>query len=90
LTTASRHNCSENGSIASSLTDWFFAGDWLHRRYTYPEIWREGLKDGQFRNSAQMEWSAAVGDYTFVSDPIVSSSSSFAEIGHERNGSFFP
>ena len=26
--------------ILSSLTDWFFAGDWIHRRYTYPEIWR--------------------------------------------------
>jgi len=46
---------------------------------------------GEFvRNSAQMEWSAAVGDYTFVSDPLVASTSSFAEIGHERNGSFFP
>jgi hypothetical protein len=46
---------------------------------------------GEFvRNSAQMEWSAAVGDYTFVSDAIVTSSSSFAEIGHERNGSFLP
>jgi hypothetical protein len=46
---------------------------------------------GEFvRNTAQMEWSAAVGDYTFVSDPIATSSSSFAEIGHERNGSFFP
>jgi hypothetical protein len=30
--------------IASSLTDWFFAGDWLHRRYTYPEIWRENIE----------------------------------------------
>ncbi|HLY19526.1 MAG TPA: hypothetical protein VKR61_20000 [Bryobacteraceae bacterium] len=28
--------------IVTSLTDWFFAGDWLHRRYTYPEIWRQG------------------------------------------------
>jgi hypothetical protein len=28
--------------IVSSLTDWFFAGDWLHRRYTYSEIWRKG------------------------------------------------
>jgi hypothetical protein len=28
--------------VASSLTDWFFAGDWLHRRWTYPEIWRPG------------------------------------------------
>ena len=30
--------------IASSLTDWFFAGDWLHKRYTYREIWREGAE----------------------------------------------
>jgi hypothetical protein len=28
------------GGVVSSLTDWFFAGDWIHRRYTYPEIWR--------------------------------------------------
>ena len=28
--------------VVSSLTDWLFAGDWIHRRYTYPEIWREG------------------------------------------------
>jgi hypothetical protein len=46
---------------------------------------------GEFiRNVAQMEWTAAVGDYTFVSDPLSTSSSSFAEIGKERNGSFFP
>jgi hypothetical protein len=28
--------------ILSSLTDWLFAGDWIHRRWTYPEIWRKG------------------------------------------------
>ena len=28
--------------IVTSMTDWFFAGDWLHRRYTYPEVWRQG------------------------------------------------
>jgi hypothetical protein len=28
----------------TSLTDWFFAGDWLHQRYTYPEIWRQGVE----------------------------------------------
>jgi hypothetical protein len=28
--------------VVSSLTDWCFAGDWIHRRYTYPEIWRQG------------------------------------------------
>jgi hypothetical protein len=30
--------------VLTSLTDWFFAGDWLHRRYTYPEIWRQGTE----------------------------------------------
>lgn len=41
------------------------------------------------RNKAQMEWTAVVGDYRFVSDPLQTSSSSFAEIGSEQNGSFF-
>jgi hypothetical protein len=30
--------------IVSSFTDWFFAGDWIHRRFTYPEIWRKGVE----------------------------------------------
>ena len=30
--------------IVTSLTDWFFAGDWLHRRWTYPETWRQGVE----------------------------------------------
>jgi len=30
--------------IVSSFTDWFFAGDWIHRRFTYPEIWRKGAE----------------------------------------------
>ena len=30
--------------VLTSLTDWFFAGDWLHRRYTYPEVWRQGAE----------------------------------------------
>jgi hypothetical protein len=46
---------------------------------------------GEFvRNAAQMEWTATVGDLVFRSAPLATSSSSFAEIGHERNGSFFP
>lgn len=28
--------------MVSSLSDWLFAGDWIHRRYTYPEVWRQG------------------------------------------------
>jgi hypothetical protein len=39
--------------------------------------------------SAQMEWSAVVGDYEFVSAPLSTSKSDFAEIGHEQNGVFF-
>ena len=30
--------------VISSLTDWMFAGDWIHRRFTYPEIWRQGTQ----------------------------------------------
>ena len=30
--------------VLTSLTDWFFAGDWIHRRYTYPEVWRQGVE----------------------------------------------
>ncbi len=45
---------------------------------------------GEFiRNTAQMEWTASVGNYTFASDALATSSSSFAEIGQERNGFFF-
>jgi hypothetical protein len=28
--------------ILTSLTDWLFAGDWIHKRWTYPEVWRQG------------------------------------------------
>jgi len=46
---------------------------------------------GEFiRHAAQMEWTATVGDLMFVSDPLATSSSVFAEIGHERNRTFFP
>jgi hypothetical protein len=26
--------------FVTSMTDWLFAGDWLHRRWTYKEVWR--------------------------------------------------
>ena len=46
---------------------------------------------GEFvRNAAQMQWTAKIGDFVFESDPLGLSSSSFAEIGQERNGVFFP
>ena len=40
-------------------------------------------------NTAQMEWTAETTDYKFVSDPLSTSFSAFAELGTERNGSFF-
>jgi hypothetical protein len=49
-----------------------------------------GFAGNFVRNTAQMEWTAITNDYTFVSDPLATSFSAFAEIGTERNGSFFP
>ena len=40
--------------IASSLTDWFFAGDWIHRRWTYPELWRQGAEERAIALSAPL------------------------------------
>jgi hypothetical protein len=42
------------------------------------------------RNSAQMQWTASSGDYDYVSAAASTSASDFAEIGEEKNGSFFP
>ena len=49
-----------------------------------------GLAGEYVRNTAQMEWSADSGDYQYISFGASTSASDFAEIGHERNGSFFP
>lgn len=66
---------------------WGGAGQRVQIRNTDPVY---GGFAGEFiRNTAQMEWTATVGDYAFVSDPLATSSSAFAEIGRERNGSFF-
>lgn len=48
-----------------------------------------GFAGEYVRGQAQMEWTARAGDFHYVSDPLSTSSSSFAELGHERNGSFF-
>lgn len=39
--------------------------------------------------TAQMEWTATAGRYSFASAPLATSSSTFAELGRERNGIFF-
>lgn len=48
-----------------------------------------GFEGNFVRNSAQMEWTAITDRYTFVSDPLSTSFSLFAQVGQERNGSFF-
>lgn len=48
-----------------------------------------GFAGEYVRGQAQMEWTATVGDFRYVSDPIETSSSEFAQLGQERNGSFF-
>ena len=49
-----------------------------------------GFAGAFVRNTAQLEWRANIGDLLLVSDLLATSSSSFAEIGSERNGIFFP
>jgi hypothetical protein len=45
---------------------------------------------GDFRNAtAQMEWSARTPDYDFVSAPLATSLTDAAQLGVERNGSFY-
>ncbi len=43
--------------VVSSLTDWFFAGDWIHRRYTYPEVWRKGAESRRSPSPAHFHFS---------------------------------
>jgi hypothetical protein len=49
-----------------------------------------GFAGEYVRGQAQMEWTATTGDFHYVSAPLSTSSSEFAELGHERNGSFYP
>ena len=66
---------------------WSGVNDRLNIKNTNPVY---GGFGGEFvRTRAQMEWTATVGHYQFVSAPLATSSSSFAELGHERNGVFF-
>ena len=47
----------------------------------------KGIFSGTFAQCmAQMEWQAQAGDFSFESDPLETSSSTFAEIGQETNG----
>jgi hypothetical protein len=67
-----------------------FEVHWAGRSPRQRVVDTAGEMEGQFiRNAATMEWSATTANYKFVSQPASTSSSLFAEIGHERNGAFF-
>jgi hypothetical protein len=51
--------------IVTSLTDWFFAGDWLHRRFTYPEIWRQGAESRAIALTSPLPF-VTCGVFTYV------------------------
>lgn len=51
--------------VVSSLTDWFFAGDWIHRRYTYPEIWRQGKESRAIALTSPLPF-VTVGVFAFI------------------------
>jgi hypothetical protein len=60
------------------------------------EIRRLALRDPQngfeghfVETQAFVQWTSSQEGFTFVSDPLETSTSSFAVIGHERNGVFF-
>jgi hypothetical protein len=46
------------GGVVTSMTDWFFMGDWVYKRFDkHPEIWR--FQRGQGESKA-IAWSAAL------------------------------
>jgi hypothetical protein len=74
------------GSVSFKVV-WSGGGQRVTVRNTSPVY--GGFKGEFVRNSARMEWSGTVGNLKFQSKPLATSSSSFAEIGRELNGSFF-
>jgi len=73
--------------LTSFKVEWRGVDDRLEMRVDDPA---KGQYAGQIvRNAARMEWTATVGKYSFASDPIWTSSSSFAEMGQIRNGYFY-
>jgi hypothetical protein len=50
-----------------------------------PEQWRATV----VLNEAKVEWQGETAKAHYVTDPLATSASIFAEVGHERNGVFF-
>jgi hypothetical protein len=76
--------------VVSFTVEWSGVNERVKVRNNNPPASGGGFAGTFIRNTAQMEWTATVGDFTFVSDALATSASAFAEIGQERNGIFFP
>jgi hypothetical protein len=75
------------GSVSFSV-QWRGVNQRLNIKNTDPPSAGGGFA-GQFvRNTAKMQWAATVGTTRYVSDPLATSFSAFAEIGQERSGVF--
>lgn len=71
--------------VASFRIEWSASSD--KRRFHYePETWDANV----VINTAQVWWEAETATASFMADPASTSFSLFAEVGHERNGIFFP
>jgi hypothetical protein len=87
------------GNVANALTD----GPSLEATVSFSVVWEGGGSHTKIRDqdtdfggryvegTATMEWSGSnENGEVFQSDARSTSSALFAEVGHERNGSFFP
>lgn len=71
--------------VVSFRVEWASSGD---RRRFHDEA--GGFDADVVLNSAQAWWSGETSAARYVTDDISTSSSLFAEVGHERNGVHFP
>jgi hypothetical protein len=76
-------------ATVSFTVEWRGVDQRVKIRNTDPPADGGGWAGEVIRNVARMEWSGTLGDLSYESDPLATSSSSFAEIGNERNGVFF-
>jgi hypothetical protein len=73
--------------VVSFHIEWAKSKD--RRRFSHgagtPDQWQATV----VFNEAMAEWEGETAKAQYVSDPLATSTSIFAEVGHERNGVFF-
>jgi hypothetical protein len=77
-------------ATVSFAVEWSGVNQRMNVKNTDPAADGGGFAGEFVRNTAQMDWSATVGNVSYESDALSTSSSVFAEIGKERNGVFNP